>query len=509
MNQPLLPRLFSPIRFAPFRALRLPSRRSAPLLLSLLLLVATSVFRAPAAWAADAIKNDDILTVNVSGEPALSKNYTVNAQGDITLSMLGAVHVAGLTPQQAQERITQGLKRYLKLFEVEVIPAGDTGGSVLVYGEVGKPGAVKLESNSRLLDVLAAAGQPTANADTKRISIARKNGGEPETVDLDAVLKDRSLNVPVHVGDTVTVLPKGDNTIEVMGEVRLPGSKSLDTLKTVYAAIVNAGPTENADWSRILIRHKATSVPLTVDLTSVRSGQQKDDLELLAGDQVTVPSQFLGAAILRGEVKTPGEKPINGRMQLLDFITTSGGGFGDHADMTNVKIMRKEQEPKVFNLEEVLNGSRSSDDPEMAIRPGDVVFVSSDASRRFGISGGVVKPGTYPAQPGMRLMDAVTKAEGFTPSATHKQFVVLPQDPQDERIAADKSQARVVNKGKDAPPQTMILIDYKKLLKGDSTQNITIKPGDNILIPVEPSTGPKPSVLDQVLRMLPLITLLP
>jgi polysaccharide biosynthesis/export protein len=272
------------------------------------------------------IQPDDVLSIQVSGEPSLTRNYTVNEDGDVTMETAGKVHFAGLTVKQAESELTQKLKAYLKLFEVNINLVGETGGGrILVFGEVARPGSVKVRSESKLLDVLAEAGQPTLNADSKRISVIRKDG-KVETIDLEAVLKDQSLNIKLYPGDTVTVPSRTNNAVFIDGEVRTPGLRSLDQFKTAYALVLSAGPTENSDWKRILLRRKESKLPLVIDLSPVQSGQMKDDLELQPGDQVTVSSRYRGTATLRGEVKDPGEKPLTDRTKLLDFIRVSGGG---------------------------------------------------------------------------------------------------------------------------------------------------------------------------------------
>jgi len=105
------------------------------------------------------------------------------------------VRVAGLSSKQAQQRLNDELKKYLKVFEVSVLVVGETGSRALVYGEVVKPGAVKLRQDARLLDVLSEAGQLTDKADKRRITVARRDTEKSETVDLDEALRDPTRNL--------------------------------------------------------------------------------------------------------------------------------------------------------------------------------------------------------------------------------------------------------------------------------------------------------------------------
>jgi protein involved in polysaccharide export with SLBB domain len=254
---------------------------------------------------------------------------------------------------------------------------------------------------------------------------------------------------------------------------------------------------------------------MMVDLSPVQAGQMQDDLALQPGDQITLLSRYRGMATLRGEVKETGEKPLSGPTQLLDFIRLSGGGFTADADATEIELMRAGQPLQKIDLEEVASGQRASNDPSLEVLPGDVVFVPNDEKKRFSIVGGVRKPGAYPVKPGMTLMDAVFTAEGFTPTASLKQFILAPADPADDRLQALKASV-VPAKGsgkKSADPKSALapsanslaLIDYKKLQTGEL--NFPLRPGDRILVPEEAPHQPRQSFLDSALRLLPFASL--
>lgn len=554
----------------------------------------------PGATAEYVIQPEDVLAIKVTGEPNLSKDYPVNERGDLTMELVGRVKAAGLTAKQLKEQLTTELAKYLKIFEVSVGIASENGSRVLVFGEVGKPGPTKLRPGGKLLDILAEAGQPTENADVRRIAVSRKAGGEPELVDLEAVSRDPKLNLELQPGDTVQVPSKAVNTVRVDGEVTNPGSRSLDEARTAYQAIQASSPTQKADFSRILLRRKGSDTPLTVDLTKVRTGQLKDDLKLEAGDHLTVPSRFAGFATLRGAVVNQGEKELNGTTQLWDLITGPGGGFAPGADQLRVQIVRNGQTAKTVNLLQVAKGVRRSDDPELEVRPGDLIFVPTaiatlrgetvktgelpigasnhildfingsgggftekadrsnirvirdgkvlrtvdlaavesgtksyddpelevqpgdtihipnDAAQRFVIVGGVKKPGAYRIQPGMTIFDAINLGDGFSERAKRNVAVIAPaklfdekgnlkisEEPMDDRRRRKKKgrddQDGDDQKGGDAKApeidprdreeleeKGLIVVDLKKLEKGDVKQIVAIRPGDRIFVPEEP-----------------------
>ncbi len=560
---------------------------------------------APAQAAEDyKLQGEDVVTIRVSGEDKLSQNYTLDEQGFIVMEMVGKVRLAGLTVKGAQELLTKELGKYLKLFEVSVFPVGAVGNRVLVFGQVNKQGSVKIRDGNKLLDVIAEAGGTTPLADERRVNIARKSGGKSETLNLVQLRKDPTLDLPIYAGDTVTVPSKEDNSVRVEGEVKTSGAKSLDEYRTAYAAIMSAGPTEKTDWTRIALRKKNSNIPLMIDLSKVREGLLKDDIELQEGDVLNVLSKLTGNVYVRGEVKMPGEKELLGKTQLWDFIRTNGGDFSERADRRRVQVTRKgKAEPITFDLTLVANGGRRSDDPEMELAPGDVIFVPTavaslrgevktagpekpigvatnvwdfimsqgggfteradkshvkiyrpgvapreinllevengkrsyddtslniqpgdvvevpnDEKIRFVIVGGVKKPGPFPAYEGMTLLDALGKAEGFSERAKRDKLVIAPATAfdKDGRLLSlsqnqEKNGKKKSSKKDEEIPDGLLVIDIKRMLAGDASQNVAIKPGDRIFIPELPPVDQqrrKPSFVQSLMGMLPLAGML-
>ena len=70
--------------------------------------------------------------------------------------------------------------------------------------------------------------------------------------------------------------------------------------------------------------------------------------------------------------------------------------------------------------------------------------------------------GPIPINPGMTPLQAIAAAGGLSPYAKKTKIYIL-RGPQ----------------GK----QQKILFDYKKALKGDNTQNITLQPNDTVVVP--------------------------
>ena len=473
----------------------------------LVLFVANAFVLAPLSWAQTpmpeyVIQPEDTVSVQVAGEPGLTKDYKVDERGFILMDMLGKVKVAGLTAKQAEDRVRKGLSRYLKLFEVDLNVLGEIGARVLVYGEVGKPGDIKLRPGGRLLDALSEAGQPTARADTKRINIFHRATGKNETLDLADVIKDPAKNVLLGAGDTITVPSKEERNVTVVGEVRRPGPQSLDQVKTAYQAIVAAGKSKSGDLTRVSIRAKDSSTPVVVDLSAAENDAAKDDVAVKPGDVITVPAKTTGKVSLRGEVTVAGEREIKADETLFDLIYK---GLTEEADRTRVRLTRVGEPERIIDLDKIARDEEEGRMIDIVLKDGDEIFVPTNEASMFVIIGGVTKPGRYLAKPGMTLLDALAMAGNLSRDASKKRWIIAPGSrfdkegkfvpPPELKAAALGGKKKKRGKVQDFG---LIVVSPKKLMKGDPNQNVAIHPGDRILIPEVVKGRPKPGFLSQV-----------
>ena len=123
------------------------------------------------------IGREDVLAINVWGEPEISSpKVVVRPDGKISLPLVNEIEVTGLTTKQLQERIREGLKEYLEAPVVNVAVTEIHSQTVYILGEVDKPGAYPLGSPTTVLELIAKAGSFTELARTKRIVITRNEG---------------------------------------------------------------------------------------------------------------------------------------------------------------------------------------------------------------------------------------------------------------------------------------------------------------------------------------------
>jgi len=113
----------------------------------------------------------DVVSLSVFGEPDLNfGKLPVDDAGFIQVPLVGAVHIATLTPAQASSLIATKLgARFLRNPDVTLNVIEQTGQNVTVEGQVMKAGAYPVDGQTTLLGAIALAQSPTRNCKTGRV----------------------------------------------------------------------------------------------------------------------------------------------------------------------------------------------------------------------------------------------------------------------------------------------------------------------------------------------------
>jgi polysaccharide export outer membrane protein len=192
------------------------------------------------------INEGDLLLVKVFEAPELTTETRVSDNGDITLPLLGAIGVKGLTSARAEDKIARAYRvNYLENPHINVVVKDQQGGRVTITGAVQKPGSYEYLSQGRLLDVLALAGGLSEKAgqtvQVRRSALESSDDRTMVLIDLDQLVRagQDDLNIRIRRGDTVFVPQAG--VVYVDGAVQSPGNYQIRSAMTVQEAIVAAG----------------------------------------------------------------------------------------------------------------------------------------------------------------------------------------------------------------------------------------------------------------------------
>jgi polysaccharide biosynthesis/export protein len=143
------------------------------------------------------LDSGDKLRIVVFGQDTLSNSYTVDAQGQVSLPLIGGVQARGLTTAQLSAATASRLKQSF-IRDPSVAVEVESYRPFFVLGEVTFPGQYPYVPNMTIESAVAIAGGFTPRAWKDKVTVTRQVQGMPARYSLP-------LQVPVRPGDTITV----------------------------------------------------------------------------------------------------------------------------------------------------------------------------------------------------------------------------------------------------------------------------------------------------------------
>jgi polysaccharide biosynthesis/export protein len=248
-----------------------------------------------------------LLQMDVYDVPEMSTELRVDAQGYVTVPLIGNVRINGETVTQAQEMIAKTLvaREILKNPQVTLNVLQFSSTFVTVLGEVQNPGRIQLLASEPLGDVLALAGGETIAASSDiEIQHPATDGQSLPTHIKYVQGGDTSVlrGVQVDPGDTVVVHRAG--AIYVLGAVNRPGGYLMvngGTLSVVEAISLAGGTTIQASTrSAVIVRRQGDSfVQFKVPLAHMETGGAAP-IQLQVNDALFVPLSTWKAVLVNG-----------------------------------------------------------------------------------------------------------------------------------------------------------------------------------------------------------------
>lgn len=124
------------------------------------------------------VGSQDVLTITVWEQPAMSGKFSVETDGTFTFPLIGRVKAGGLMLREVEEELKNRLAQgYLKNPQVSVAVEQYRSQRVFVMGEIHTPGAYPLTGDMTLIEALARAGSMTTNASGEVVIIRPRSHG--------------------------------------------------------------------------------------------------------------------------------------------------------------------------------------------------------------------------------------------------------------------------------------------------------------------------------------------
>ena len=264
-----------------------------------------------------------------------------------------------------------------------------------------------------------------------------------------------SSKIKLTVGQTKTIM------VNVMGEVKVPGTYTLSAFATVFHALYMAGGTNELGTLRSIKVYRNNKLVTVVDIYDyILNGKLTGNIRL-ADNDVIVVGPYDCLVNITGKVKRPMYYEMK-RNESLSTLLKYSGGFAGDAYTKSVRVVRKTgQQRSVFNIEEF-------DMASFHVSDGDSVSVDSILPRyenTVELKGAVFRPGLYQLGNNINsVRSLIEHAEGITEEAFTNRAVM-------HRMKADRT-------------LEVVSVDLAGILNGTSA-DIPLKENDVLFVPTK------------------------
>lgn len=183
---------------------------------------------------------EDVIEVNVLGQPEFRTQARVESDGSIALPFLGKQQVSGQTPLTLAAAVSSRLKTggYYTNPVATVTVTSFASRYVIVLGEVAQPGLQPVNRSYRVSEIIARSGgiKPSGAPHV----IVRRVDGKELKLDFKKLAIGNDQDDPVvYPGDKIFV-PEAE-TFFIYGQVNAPGTFVIQDEMTVRKALARAG----------------------------------------------------------------------------------------------------------------------------------------------------------------------------------------------------------------------------------------------------------------------------
>ena len=198
--------------------------------------------------------------------------------------------------------------------------------------------------------------------------------------------------------------------INVMGEVRIPGSYTLSSLASVFHALYMAGGVNDIGTLRTVKVYRNNELISTIDIYDyIINGNMDGNVRLMDGDVIVV-GPYDSLVKVAGKVKRPMIYEMKDEENVGTLLEYAGGFTGD-AYTKNVRLIRKSgREYQIYTVDDTDFGA-------FRVMDGDSLFVDSVLTRYANlveVRGAVYRPGMYQMGGDVNtIKELIDKAEGI------------------------------------------------------------------------------------------------
>lgn len=419
----------------------------------------------------------DVLTVRVTSRtsPTVESRVRVEPSGVIAVPNMFGIRavVRGQTLGEAQQALTQQVRRFLKDATVTLELSELRTMTIRVLGEAYAPGSYQVSAAVTLFNALYQAGGPNPNGSYRNIQLKRLTGAT-KTVDLYKLLidGDSTQDTTLQPGDVI-LIPAASKYVIVRGEVRRPAIYELKGSERLRDAVRLAGGARPSGVTQnILVDSVRPGVSRQLLDINIASRDPENNPPLYDGDVVEIFSirpTLANLISVEGAVDQPRNFAFREGMTVSEAITLARGLLPE-AYTGRVDVFRQNPDKSLtllnVDLEQALKKDPTAD---IKLLPNDriVVYKQTDiqflSTRRLILRGAVQRPGTYYRAEGETVRDLLIQAGGLLPTANTQEAALQRTNP-------------------DGTPGPIIKINLGLALTGQSADNIPLKDNDEVTV---------------------------
>ncbi len=392
----------------------------------------------------------DQLNINVFGVQETTIPITVSPEGNIIIPNVGQLQVAGLTIENATQKISNLMGRTayptirsgtsrlsINVGQIKSI-------SITVIGS-NKPGNYTVPSLATTFNALFIAGGPSEFGSFRNIELIRDNKIF-KTIDLYSFLTrgDGSDNITLQNNDVIRI-PSYKTRVIIDGYVKRPGIFEMQPGETLQDLLTYcSGFTDSAYTSSVKI------VQFTGKDLSVKdvAASAFANYVMQGGDSVIVSKvldRYTNRISLTGAVFREGIYELTNGMTLSDLIAKADG-LREDAFMQRGQIFRLKNDltKEIISF----NPSDTIQEKSILLKREDSVVIASifDLKDQYYVSvlGEIRNPGYYDYRDSLTLKDVILQAGGFTDAAFPERIEVARLIKRDTLTAQDVRASMII-----------------------------------------------------------------
>jgi polysaccharide biosynthesis/export protein len=389
-------------------------------------------------------------------ERVLRRNpYKLDKWGILNVPELGPIPLAGLTEDQATERVAAEVRVADFVVRVTRLPLKPIGTQAL------KPFGYDLfegmpSTFAPATDVPVPAEYVVGPGDTLEVLLTGNTKGRyalvvgrdgrvnfPELGPIavsgrrfEQVREELEARVRQQLIGTEASIGMGELRsirVFVLGDAEMPGSYTVSGLSTITNALfVSGGVKKSGSLRRIELKRRGNTVGRLDLYDLLLRGDTSADQRLLPGDVIFVPP--VGPTVgLSGEVRRPAIYELKDETTAAEVLAL-GGGLTPEADASLSTLERINDARARVTVDVDLDGTAGR---AAQVRSGDTLRVPGvrpTLDDSVTVNGYVHRPGPRQFRPGMRMSDVLPSVDELKPNADQRYLLVRRELPPDRRI---------------------------------------------------------------------------